>query len=164
MNPGDLVASSPAPPPGPRTGPGVSPLVLVAVFLILALAAVALRSRGLRHGDREQCEARLTYMGVSAELYRARYHAWPAATGPEFWDAILNDDTTSPIGKPEFAVCPGTGKRYRGPSAAPTDDNLRVWIACCEPGVHGDEVLAVNAAGRFEAAPAGDARFQATRP
>ena len=38
------------------------------------------------------------------------------------------------------------------------------WLACCEPGTHGDDTLAINAGAAFEVAPKDDARYLGTKP
>lgn len=163
-NVGGVSASSPAPPAEKGFSGAAFLGLVVAGAALLGLALWAAKKEWSTGSRRSECEARLRYIGMTASVYHAKYKAWPAETGPEFWQVVLKADGP-PLGRAyDFTHCPVTGKAYRGPGKTPTDADPWAWLGCCEPGTHGDDTLAVNGAGNFEVAPRDDARFLGTRP
>lgn len=138
-------------------------LILVGIG-VLALAMQGMRERYRVESRRSECEARLRYLAVAAELYHSKHHAWPAETGARFWQVVVHDKGPEFGRTYDFYHCPVTGTAYRGPGASPSDADAHAWLGCCEPGVHGDMTLAVNGAFKVEFAPKADARYGATRP
>ncbi len=163
-NIGGVSAPSPAP-PAVKGFSGAAFLGLVMAGAVLLGLGMWVAQKNWRVGSRRsECEARLRYIAAMAGIYHSKYKAWPAETGPEFWQVLLKAEGP-PLGRAyDFTHCPVTGKAYRGPGKMPTDQDMWAWLACCEPGTHGDDTLAINAGAAFEVAPKDDARYLGTKP
>jgi hypothetical protein len=163
-NVGGVSAPSPAPPAGKGFSGTAFLGLVVAGAVLLGLAMWVARSSWRAGSRRSECEARLRHLAKAAESYHARFKAWPDATGSEFWPVILKADGP-PIGRVfDVTHCPVSGKAYRGPGQPRKEGELRAWLACCDPGIHGDDTLAINGAGTFEVAPRDDLRYLGTKP
>ena len=132
-------------------------LALGAGILCTAMYRVKARMRAESPGM--ECEARLSFLANAARAYEAKFHAWPDATGPAFWQAIVSESGEAKRRKTDVFRCPVTGRLYRGPAARPA---AGAWLGCCEPGTHSNNVLAITSEFRVEAAPRDDPRLQAT--
>ncbi|MCE9582326.1 MAG: hypothetical protein K8T20_07520, partial [Planctomycetes bacterium] len=141
------------------------------VFILLVALGAGVRGlarfgfRTAWRGDsrKAECRARLIALSIAAQEYHGKYHAWPAATGPAFWDAIVRGTESRVPKKIDLLHCPVTGRPYRGPSSSPDGRDPAAFIGCCEPGVHGPELLGLTQKWEFVEAKPDDPRFAATK-
>jgi hypothetical protein len=147
--------------PKPRQMSGKLFLLFIALGLgVLAIVFFATRSVWRPQRRRAECETRLRELAVAARLYRDKFGAWPAATGPAFWELAVRGSGYEPEKKTDFVHCPVTGKAYRGPAAPPRESDPEAWLGCCEPGTHGKlDVVVITAAGTIVTAPKDDAKL-----